>query len=276
MAVGPIRRNWARSTASAATALAGCVAFSTGAAAGPWTVPKGEIRAYLSAEISRSDARTDALGAADHGERRTATGSVTVESGVTDWATLGGTSEIKWARLESDDGATGERWGVTDSGGYLRLRLWRDDVSVFSLQTGVILNAEPYPDHPMALGDGATSYEMRGLYGRGLATGFGAGWIAGEAAYRLREGDAADQIRLDAVAGVRPNAAPRAMAIVNVFSTWSTERDGGSDYDVVKLRPSVAYELTDAVTVQIGVQQEIYARDIERATTGALSLWIRY
>lgn len=261
------------SIVSAIAALAWC---SPGAAsAGPWTLPAGDLRIYLSLEHRADDTRFDADGERADGTRRQLAGSVTTEYGATDWLTFSLRTEGRVTRLDSD-GSDRTNRGVTKYGGAVRARLFKTDRLVGSVSAGVGVAGAFDPDLRPELDDGASEAELRGLLGYGFSSPLGDGWLAGEAAYRARNDDASDQVRLDATAGVRPPLDDRVMLMVQGFGTIAAGRGDRSDFDSLKLAPSIAYEATDWATVRLGAGREVVANGVEPGTTVMLDVWFSF
>lgn len=257
--------------------LAICIAccHARAAQAGPWTLSAGDVRVYVGVEHRVDDADFDANGDPADGARRQLSVSTTSEFGATDWLTIGVSSEGRWSRIESD-GRDGVNLGVTRYGGALRARLYDEDGVVASVQTGVGVAGRNDPNLRPELDDGASEAEFRGLVGYGFGSDWGNGWLAGEAAYRARDNDAADQVRLDATAGLRPPIDEDLMLMLQGFGVVAAGSGERSDFDSFKLAPSVAYEATDWVTVRVGASREVIARGVEPGTTVMLDFWFSY
>jgi hypothetical protein len=163
---------------------------------------------------------------------------------------------------------------------FARRRLWQGpDGDPFSAQVGVIAGTTAGIGEVPAQTADEPGLDLRALYGRGVETALGAGWLNAEAALRLRFEDSADEIRIDLTAGLRP--APRWLAMLQSFATIglenaTTDGDGfpiGDDYSVWKLAPSVGYEIAPGLTLVGGVEREIAGRNIERGLRTRLALW---
>lgn len=256
---------------------------STPAAAGPWTLPKGALQAFVSFEGRRAPARFDAVGQPTSGRRYSGTASVAVERGFTDWLTLGLKSESRGVQLETD-GVNGGQFGEAERAVWGRVRLMERDGYVGAAQLGYSMpGLEEGVTSQMAtrfdsldIHDGAAEIDGRLLFGKGWSSGPAVGWLAAEAGYRLRNHKARDQLRLDLTAGARPRAAPRFLAMGQVFATKSVGAGDRGDYDLLKLSASVGFEVTEEVTVVFGGVREVAGRNVERGESVTLSLWLRY
>ncbi len=269
----------ARAAALAAGVVMGAsVEIGAGAWAGPWTLEAGAKRAYLGLEARRAKTRFDAVGDRADGERWSGSLSLTLEYGLTDWATLGLKSEGR-AALTDTDGVDGWRAGEAERRAWARTRLWRGETDLVSLQLGAAMPGSGATTSALAgleTEDDAAEAEGRLLWGRGWSQGPAIGWLAAEGAYRMREGDARDQLRLDLTAGARPRRAPRWLGLSQIFVTRAAGAGDVGDYDLIKLSAGVGYELTDGLTVVAGGVHEAAGRNIERGDSATLNLWIAY
>ncbi|TVQ58185.1 MAG: hypothetical protein EA355_02500 [Rhodobacteraceae bacterium] len=229
--------------------LAGC------AQAGAWTQPPGGGFASLSLSGYETD----------DGGYREATVSAYGEWGWREAVTLGGS--IETAAPEGDGAQTTLSTLVRAR---LRTGAAGDPTSV---QLAVF---QPFGDASAreaigAVGD--TAVEARLLYGRGFGTRYGDMFVDLQAGPRFEFGDAADELRLDATVGLRP--APRWIVLGQAFGTLGLRnaRGEGDDYDVLKLAPSVGYEIAEGLTLVFGVEREVLTRDIDRGLRARLSLW---
>lgn len=259
-------RNW-RACATAAASL-----VAVDAQAGAWTLEEDATQLFLQVEYFEADTGFDANGDPANGTYRKLNGAFSTEYGLFDWLTIGSKAEARQTEIDSD-GQDAKTYGPAEGGVWARVRFWRGAATVASAQIGYT-DASAYDERLRpSLGDGASEIDMRGLIGHGFGAEWGDGWLNAEAAYRLRFEDAADQIRLDLTAGFRPAAAPRLLLMAQSFGTYAAGNGTRSDYDVLKLSPSVGFEITPSVTVQIGVSREVMGRDIEEGQAVFSSLW---
>lgn len=265
----------ARSIRSLAYA-ASVALWASVASAGPWTLAEGEEKFFASFEYREDPAEFDARGDRADGRRQQAVSAIATEYGVTNALTLGFRTEGRWSSLESD-GVDRSHSGLTETAVWLRARLWQGEVAdtqaVFSGQLRGGLAGRYDPNLRPELGDGASEVELRGLAGFGFATPFGHGWAGGEAGYRYRDRDAADQLRLDGTLGVRPEALPDAMVMLEGFGTVAVGSGERSDFDLLKLAPSVGYDVTESLAFRVGVTTEVLTRNIEAGTAVNFDVW---
>jgi hypothetical protein len=199
-----------------------------------------------------------------------ATASIYVEHGVAEAVTVGGAVEL--VRPSEDDAST----DLTASA-FARFRLWRGAAGdPFSVQLGAGAPVgDAFADAPAQTAD-EPAVEARALYGRGFATGWGDAFVNAEAGVRLRLEESADELRLDLTAGLRP--ADRWLVMAQSFGTLglrNAEADG-DDFDVLKLAPSVGYEIAPGVTVLFGVERDVAGRNIDEGTRLRASIWTEF
>ena len=266
----------AGTTAASLAWVASILLTPPNAAAGPWTLAEDEEKFFISLEYRDDPAKFDARGDRADGRRVQVVGAVATEYGVTDAITLGLRTEGRWSSLESD-GVGRDNAGLTETAVWLRTRFWEGEIggtqAVVSGQLRGGLAGRYDPNLRPELGDGASDVELRGLAGFGFATPMGDGWAGAEAGYRYRDRDAADQVRLDGVFGVRPEALPDAMVMLEGFGAVAAGSGARSDFDVLKLAPSVGYDVTDSLAFRVGVTTEVLTRNIEAGTAVNFDVW---
>lgn len=221
--------------------------------AGAWTLEPG--RAFLS--LSGSAYRPSRPGAAEE-----ATAALYAEVGVLRWLTVGGALESKSRR---DTLST-----VYSYAGFLRVRLHEGAAGdPLSVQVGHI---GPLGDEAPDLAAEERAIDLRLLYGRGFSSRLGPGWLNAEGGLRLLREDGADEWRLDMTAGIRPTS--RTLAMLQAFGTFGlrNQRPFGSDYDELKLAPSVGVVLGDT-TLVLGTEHVAWGRNVDRGLRVRLSLW---
>lgn len=241
---------------SVVAAIAAVVLGAGQAAAGAWTLAPGSV--FLS--LSGSGYRAAAADAADE-----ITSTAYAEIGVLPWLTVGGALESKSRR---DTTAT-----VYSHAVFLRTRLREGAAGdPLSVQIGLI---GPLGGDAPGLAAEERAIDLRVLYGRGFSSPLGPGWLNVEAARRLLREDGADEWRLDLTAGLRP--APRVLTYVQAFGTLGqrNQRRFGSDYDALKLAPSVGVEIGTA-TLVLGTEHVVAGRNIDRGDRIRLSVWRRF
>lgn len=235
-------------------ALVVAMALSAGqAGAGAWTLEPGAAFVSLSGSAFRPSRRD----AADE-----VTSAVYAEIGVRRWLTVGGAVESKTRR---DTLSTVQSYAA-----FVRARLREGAAGdPLSVQVGHI---GPLGSDAPDLAAEERAIDLRLLYGRGFDSRLGPGWLNAEGGLRLLRGDGADEWRLDLTAGIRPTA--RTLAMLQAFGTLGrrNQRLFGSDYDELKLAPSVGVVFGRA-TVVLGTEHVVTGRNIDRGRRLRVSLW---
>ena len=243
----------------AALALLAALA-ATETAAGAWTRQPGEGFVSTATSYYRTDA------AAPYEE---ATVALYGEYGVAEAITVGGAAEAVQP-LDAPIGFEGE---VTLSA-FAQARL-REGAAGDPLSASIGVEL-PFGDPLIAQNPDDPALDLRLLYGRGFGTGWGGAFVDLQGAVRLRFGEDADELRLDATAGLRP--AERWLVMLQSFATLGLRNadPGGDDFDVLKIAPSLGYELVEDVTVLIGLEREVAGRDVDLGTRARLAVWTTF
>jgi hypothetical protein len=212
---------------------------------------------------------------------RDATLAAYAEYGFAEGLTLGGTLEWKIDRdtvLVANDGtAGGDGLGqsVVNGAVFMRMRLHEGAAGdPISFQLGMI-DALAEPDPETGLNAEERALDARLLYGRGFGTGWVDAWFGGETALRVPAEGGATEVRLDLTLGIRP--LPALLLYMQSFGTLGLRNaePGGSDYDELKLAPSVGY-VFDPVTLVGGVEHTVAGRNVDRDTRFKLSIWRQF
>ncbi len=242
--------------------LAGVFAACVGGAAtaGAWTQPAGAGFSSVGASYySLRDGGYEELSLTSY-----------IEYGALDWLTIGAVFEGS-----QPIGVADEQPGDTGATALARVRLGvgpHGDPFSAQLSVGAPLN-DVVSDVAPQRDDDEIETDVRLLYGRGFSTPFGDGWANAEAGVRFRSGINSDELRLDLTVGLRP--AERWLTFVQAFVTRGLGNGDpfGSDYDVVKIAPSVGYRLTPALTLVLGSEHEVAGREISLGDRFRLSVW---
>ncbi len=126
-------------------------------------------------------------------------------------------------------------------------------------------------------GDGL-DIDLRGLYGRGFPTALGDAYFDAQAAFRIRTGDPADELRLDLTLGLRPEApwlGENWLVVAQSFGVLSlrNEAEGRDGFDSLKLAPSLAYRIGPGLTAGVGAEREIAGRNIDKGLRLKAFVW---
>lgn len=265
------RRDRGLLAAARGAALIAATTSSSLAHAGAWTLEEGAGQLFFNSDVRFGDT----VDARAMGESRSSSGGA-MEYGLLDWITIGAGLEGRFVWGPNENGVSERAAGVGEYGGWVRTRLWRDDWNVVSAQVRYV-QAGPYSvEAEPSLGDGANEIDLRLLAGRGLETAWGRGWLNAEGAYRLRTGGAVDQLRLDLTAGLRPAPLPKSLVMVQSFGTVALSQDGRSSYDLLKVGPSIGYQVSDQTTVVLGGMREVAGRNVDLGTAVTSSVWVKF
>lgn len=203
--------------------------------------------------------------------------SVYAEYGWSDTLTAGGNIGLQY--LQQERGSLGRETaaGMGNTELFLRFPLWKDDVSILSLQPMVYLPS-PQGGAGIAPGSTHTDYELRLLFGHN----FGEGFMDTQLGYRMRTGNAADEMRWDITAGV--DISEDLMLLSQLFTVFSVRKDAGQgvnvanpqDYDLIKLQLSGVVKLDDTISVQAGVFKPVWGKNTGAGEGMMLSLWVKF
>ena len=133
---------------------------------------------------------------------------------MTDWLTAILQPQLQRVEIAAPVDATRFGLGYTDLGA--RARLWTGDGGVLSAQ---VVGRIPGPGDdadPARIGHTDPELDLRLLLGQGFAIGDWPSFVDAQAAYRLRTGDPADEIRADLTFGTRPH--PRLLLLAQSFN----------------------------------------------------------
>lgn len=257
-------------------ASAGAVFAPATAFASPWGRPDGAL--FVSSRADYFRARGEFI---DDGVNATPDLFERLESNT--YAELGltpkvmiGAKAIYGSSWISNEVETRGGTGFSEIEGFIQRTLWRGDNGVAAMRiAGAAPSRFDAGVRPGLKSDGA-DLELRFLYGRNLMAAPVKIFSAVEIGYRRRFGDAADQIRLDAMAGVEP--ALRFLFLVETFTTLSArnEAPGGADFDVFKVQPSLVWRATRRCSLQAGVTHEAAGRGLALGDTYFLGLWTEF
>lgn len=240
-------------------ALAACCLTPEAALPAAWTLAPGA--AFISVSASRYEPADKTKPTEDE---LTTYGEVGVGDGLTVGASLA-------AKADSRDGFGGISTAWSGAV-FFRSRLHEGSAGdPLSFQATVI--APLYrPDPATGIFAEERAVDLRLLYGRGFGTGWGDAFVNIEAGTRLLMEGGADEFRLDATAGLRP--LPGLLVMAQAFGVLGQRNPGpfGSDYDSLKLAPSIGYNLGPA-TVLLGAEKTVAGRNVDHGLRVKLSLW---
>lgn len=233
------------------------------AAAGAWTRAEGEGFAAQSVRYFSTDVSTSS--SVDFAK---ASLGLYVEYGLSDVVTIGADLD---QGLRLDDVGYGAQDGWI--GGFLRARLAKGESDVFSVEIGGDWPLSDLASPAAPGGDDSKEIRALALYGRGVETPLGLGWIDGAFGFAKFIGDRADEIRLDLTFGARPDE--DWVLMTQVFGTYGLRNAafGGVDFDLLKAQVSVGRRIFGEKTLLIGVARDVLTRGISPGYEVSVTLW---
>lgn len=240
-------------------ALAACCLTPEAARPAAWTLTPGA--AFTSVSASRYEPADKTKPTEDE---LTTYGEVGVGDGLTFGASLAAKADSR-----ESFGGLSTAWSGTV---FFRSRLYEGSAGdPLSFQATLILPLDR-PDPATGIFAEERGADFRLLYGRGYATGWGDAFVNIEVGTRLLMEGGADELRLDATAGLRP--VPRLLVLVQAFGVLGQRNPEpfGSDYDSLKLAPSVGWDLGPA-TVLLGAEKTVAGRNVDHGLRLKLSVW---
>lgn len=184
----------------------------------------------------------------------------------------------------SSDFSDDVNFGVADPEIGLRYRLTPPDARTIWAVQGHIKLPLAFPDGDPPLGNEQIDVDARVLVGRGFSIAGHWGYWDLQLAYRFRDEEPADEIKLEATLGVSLSA--RWLVIGQFFGTVGL-RNGTSvrignnptidpNYDLYKAQLSVVYDLTKSVRLQLGYVRDLAGRNTGAGDAALLAVWFRF
>jgi len=250
----------------------GAAAAPSPAPAGAWTQAEDAGIVISKVEYATADAAYDGAGAPAAGEFRKLHSEAYVEYGVTDWLTAVGQFDYDTSWLETE-GETTASESVSRYSLWGRVRLWRGETDVVSVQAGVELPGDRSGVNTPALGAEPAAITIRALFGRGFSTGWGGGFLDLQGGLDLRDEDAPAQAVLDLTAGQR--LFDDFLLMGQVFNTYSLDQRAGDaqDYDQTTGALSVGWKFDETSTILLGASADLATRNLEPMRSVFVSLW---
>jgi len=257
----------------ATTAFA--IAIMSGQAlAGAWTEDAGHGQIIATGSFSNGDRLFDAQGklipVADY---RKFDVPVLIEYGVTDWLTLIAAPSLLATSVGAPANEQRTGLGVTEIGG--RVRVWRNQTSVFSVQA---VARVPAMQGALPPGDPDRSFQtdLRALYGHAFEIGGLNGFVNAELAYRVSAGVARDEIRMDVTLGIRP--AEDWLVLLQSFNRISASQWDPAARRLAqsKLAASLVYTITPKWSVQFGGFTTVAGTNTLHESGLLAGLWRRF
>lgn len=262
--------------ALAATVLAAFALLPSSARAGAFTLEPGETKFFATAQLTTGDEYFDRRGKTrPRGRYSKYDYQLYGEYGALDGLTMFGSSGFQKVKLK--DGATFEREGLGRSELGARVRLFQRDDWIVSAQGSAIIAGAKDSGKLAVVGEADDQADFRGLvahsfqaFGKPAFVDFGAG-------YRVRGGDPADEVRVDATFGVRP--LDRLLLLAQSFNQVGTSRWSGPfalKQRIHKLQFGAIYDLTGNLSVIAAGLFSPFGRDTLNERGGTIGLGLRF
>ncbi|MCP5362130.1 MAG: hypothetical protein H6908_05815 [Hyphomicrobiales bacterium] len=206
-----------------------------------------------------------------------------VEYGVNEQLTVGGSMSFQ----SINEDIPGRKWVASpgDMELFVRTPVWQRGTTIVSVQPLIKIPGPYDEDKNPRVGDGQYDFELRGLMGHSFKIpSWNENWHYAdvEAAYRMRNGNASDEVRLDATVGLRPwedtqliNEVHSVMA-VDSRSTAPALLVNSEDYDLVKYQFSVVQDLTEQWALQIGGFKHLAGENTGAGAGGLIGFWYNF
>lgn len=222
-----------------------CLATAGDAAAGAFTLEPGELKLFVSGLASAGDRYFDRRGKLrSRGDYRKYDLQAFAEYGLRDGFTVFGSTALQ--KIRAEDRSTDRRKGLGRSEIGARARLWTDGAWIVSAQGSVVIAGAKQSDDIAVIGETDDQLDGRILVARSFALFDRPAFVDVAAGYRIRGGDPADEIRLDATFGIRPT--PRLLLLAQSFNQIGTGRWSGPyrlKQRIHKLQGAALFDLTD-------------------------------
>jgi hypothetical protein len=197
-----------------------------------------------------------------------------VEYGATDWLTLMVLPQLQHIDIGSPTDAQRTGLGYTEFGG--RAKLYDANSWVFSMQATLRVPGTFDTGNSAAIGYTDVQADVRALLGRSFTIGRWPAFFDMEMAQRFRTDGAPDEFHTDFTVGVRP--APRWLFLAQSFNVVSEGAGtwGYPSYDYYKLQISGVYELTPAVSLQLGAFTAYTGRNALQENGAIFGAWLKF
>ena len=258
------------------------VGFSQNCPAGAWTQKKNgayvrsAVNYYYANENFDQDGNRDDM--AGSGRFQDINANVYCEYGLTDTITFITSLYYKYLGYE-DNTIEMKSYGIGDIDLGAKYKFFEGTPGVFSVQTLIKIPAYDEEDR-LPLGNGQTDIEARLLYGRSLWPNV-PGYVNGEIGYRFRLEEPSDEFRYLLEFGL--DFSQQWYSRIKLDGILSMENSdsgfqGGSnpqiapEFDLGKLDLVVGYKVTPVWSIEIGVEPDIYGKNISAGTKATLAV----
>jgi protein XagA len=244
--------------------------------AGAWLAEQGRGQIIFSSGLTDSTQRFDRKGKARPADRFVKQeGMTAVEYGLHEHLTLmGGLGTGRSVFLFADEPVAISAYTGTIG---MRTKLWAGSGAILSTQATLTGRTERAAPSRLRLMEPRLEGDVRLLAGYGFAMGSMTGFGEVQTGYRWRSGGHADELRVDATLGIRP--APFLLLLVQSFNTLALARDRRFNLPAPhqhKLHISAVADVTERMSVQIGVFASIRGRESLKERGAMLAVWRKF
>ena len=238
------------------------------ALAGAFLQPAGEGQVIVKATAAQAGRVFDGSGRARRNPSwRKSEIEAYVEYGLTEWATLIASPSLMYFHAPASRPATYAGLSESEIGAKLRLLLYGP--AVFSAQATLRSSGAVLGGGNRALaGRGGLRADARLLAGAGFDVYGFSGFVDAQIGYRTPLPGRAGEIHADLTAGIRP--VERFLLMLQMFSTVSPQ------FQSHKAQASGVYDVTKAISVQLGVFATVAGRKAPLETGVVAALWVKF
>ncbi len=267
---------WLGRTAAAARIAMPALLVSLATQASPWPQPEGGGQVLTAATFQRlnvqgydSQGRPSGRGTLDQFSI-----SPYWEHGLTQRWTIGLQPRLQAAWMDLGS-VRSNGVGLAEVAVFARYAVWRDNGMVFSVQGTGLTPGTASTDSPR-IAEQNGSVEGRALFGIGRTINNINAFMGLEAAYRLRFGGNADEVRLDATIGFRP--AERWLVFAQSLNTLGMRNSTGTgaNYSIYKAAISVAYAINPRNSVVAAYTRDLGGRNVALGNSYTLGWLYNY
>lgn len=196
--------------------------------------------------------------------------SLYFEYGIAEKVTIGAKIDQS---LRLDDSGFGAQTGRI--GGLVKVGVWTGeagDVAAVEIAASTPLSGMQSPI--AQVGDEADEFRASLLYGRGFTTEYGDAWAEGALGLAHLTGGRPDEVKLDLTAGVKPTE--DWIAFAQIFGTFGLQNEDSivdPDFDIVKLKLSIGYQITEEKTLLLGAARDIYTQGTDPGWEFSVTVW---
>lgn len=228
--------------------------------AGAYTLPEGEVKLFVSALKTSGDRYFDHRGRLKSRPRFTKFDlQFFGEYGVTGFMTLFASTTTQSIQIKDD--VRSRYFGLGRSEVGARIRVLDSSGWIASVQSSGVV-AGTRGRGLAVIGETDHQIDARGLIARNFTALGRPAFIDLQAGYRIRTGDPADELRVDATFGLRP--LPSVLVLLQSFNTFGRERWRGPyplKQRIHKVQIGALYDVSDAISLYAAGFMTPTARD---------------